>query len=87
MADAAQLAEVLGRIELAITQQATATNALEARVTLGDTNVQAVITTLEGRLIDSEKKLADALQAVSDTMISMQPGLTTQTPVPVTPPG
>jgi hypothetical protein len=87
MAEALGLADVLGRIEAAITQQATATDALEARVTLGDTNVQGVVMALEGRLADSEKKLADALQAVSNTMISMQTGLAAQTPAPMTPPG
>ena len=71
MAEALALADILGRIETAIARQATATDALavqaaatEARLTIGDTNVQGVVAALEGRLAESERKLADALQAV-----------------------
>ena len=94
MAEVLALTDILGRIEMAIARQATATDALavqaaatEAWVTIGDVNVQGVVAALESRLAESEKKLADALQAVSSTMMAMQTGMAAQTPAPATPPG
>ena len=88
------IADMMGRIEVAIAQQAAATDTLatqaaatEARVTIGDTNVQGVVAALEARLAESEKKTANALQVVSNTLAAMQTGLAAQTPAPTTPPG
>ena len=87
MADTLALTENLGRIELQMTALAVQTAATEARVTLGDANVQAVVVALETRLASSEKKLADALATVSTTMLSMQNTMAALTPAPETRPG
>lgn len=72
MATADQLAEILARIEGALTAQATTT---EARFVQGDANVQSVVQQIEKRMMESEKKLADALTAVQTAMVAVQAGV------------
>ena len=78
----AQLAAVLTGIQAMLQQQQNATDqlaaqasAVEDRFTQGEINLQTVMTSMEARLGDTEKKLADALTALSGAMTGFKTGL------------
>ena len=78
----AELARVLTGIQGMLQQQAQATTQLAAqaaavddRFAQGEANLQSAMTGLEARLGDTERKLADALAALSSTMTGFRTGL------------
>ena len=78
----AELARVLTGIQGMLQQQAQATTQLAAqaaavddRFAQGEANLQSAMTGLESRLGDTERKLADALAALSSTMTGFRTGL------------
>ena len=83
MADALALQEILTAIR-DLGQRALA---IEARITTGDTNVQTVISGIDTRITESEKKHADAMTAIAASMAQLHSGLAAMTPTPATPPG
>ena len=78
-----QLADVLRRLGSMMSFQQQQHDALEARVSMGDANLQQVLVTLnEGvdrRMTESEKRMGDALTAIS---VSMHQLAAAQVPVP-----
>ena len=78
----AELARVLTGIQGMLQQQAQATTqiaaqaaAVDDRFAQGEANLQSAMTGLESRLGDTERKLADALAALSSTMTGFRTGL------------
>ena len=80
--------EMLARIEALLTQQATATSSLEARVSLGDTNVQKVISDLEAKLVDTQARLVDTERKMAEALSVLAAHLTAaQASAAAAPPG